>query len=356
MFYFQMLNTRTMKTIQLLLILALSFAFIQCQKEEEEIITDTPPAELIVPNSPLANLIGRTTQSTTSNDNVLDNTSCFRVQLPVTVVVNGNTITVSNESDYQTVQDAIDAFTTDDDIVNFNYPITIQFQNFSTQLIDNANEFDDVVDECDDDDGFDEIDCITINYPIVINIYNTNNQVANAITITSNSQFFNFITTLASGVNATIVYPISVTNSGGGSIVINSNSELEDFIEDSIDDCDDSNGPSPTFTSIITSGSWYVSYYFEDDDDDTSNYNGYNFTFNTNLSVTVVKNSVTTSGTWLNYLDSGDNKLDLTFSDLNLAELVEDWKIVEYSENQIRLRHLSGGDDDDESYLYLTKN
>lgn len=343
-----------MKTIRLLLILTLSFVLANCQNAEEEIITETPPTQLILSGSPLAGLIGRTTQIPTSKDNVLDNSSCFRVQLPVKVIVNGNTIIVSSVADYQIVQNVINAFSNDDDIVNFMYPITIQFQNFITQVVEDKNELDDVLDDCDEDDGFDEIDCISTNYPIVVNVYNTNNQVANTITITSNSQFFNLINSIASGVIATIVYPISITNSSGKSIVINSNNELEDFIEDSIEDCNDSGGPSLAFTSIITSGSWYVSYYYEDDDE-TSDYNGYNFTFNSNLSITVVKNSVTSSGSWLNYLDNGYNKQDLNFSDANLAELVDDWKIIEYNENQIRLRHISGGDDDIR-YLNLSKN
>jgi hypothetical protein len=346
-----------MKTIQLLFILALSFTFIQCQKEEAEIIDQTQSPDAIVVGSPLAGLLSRTSQYPTSNDNVLDNSSCFSVQLPVTVIVNGNTITVTSSSDYQLVQNAIDAFASDDDIVNFVYPITIQYQNFSTQVLTNSNQLDDVLDDCGDDDGFDEIDCILINYPIVINVYNTSNQVTNTITVQSNTQLFAFIANLTPGTLAAIVYPISVTDSNGNNVVITSNAQLVTFIEDSIDDCDDnSGGPTPlTFNQIITSGTWYVSYFNEDGVTQTSDYNGYNFTFLNNNTITVVKNSTTTSGTWNYYLDSGNYKLNLTFTNSSLGNLDEDWRILEYTSTVIRLKHISGGNGGID-YLNFTKN
>ncbi len=341
-----------MKTIQLLLILTLSFALTQCQKEETEIINEPPPTESIVAGSPLTRLLLRTSQNPTACDDVLDNSSCFSVQLPVTVVVNGVTITVNSESDYQSVQDAKNL--PGDDVVNFNYPITIRYDNFTTQVVTTQSQLNQLVNNC-DDDGFNEIDCILINYPIVVNFFNTNNQVANSVTIQNNAQLFNYITSLTPSVLSTIVYPISVTNSVGVSIVISNNNQLEDFIEDSIDDCDDSSIPNPGFVSVLTSGTWRVTYFYEDDDDETTDYLGYNFTFNPNFSILVEKNSVTSSGTWSNYMDDGDNKLDLLFSDSNLDELEDDWKIVEYTTTEIRLRDVSGGDGS-VSYLYFTKN
>lgn len=349
-----MLNKGTMKTIQLLLILALSFALTNCQKEEEEIITDTPPTESIVVGSPLAGLISRNSQSPTACDNVLDETSCFRVVLPVTVTVNGNQVNVTTEDDYQTVQDLIDN-TTGNDIVYFTYPITIQYQNFTTQVINDWNELDNAIDDCDDDDGLDEIDCVFINYPIVINIYNTSTQTTNTVTIQNNTQLYNFINGLNSGVIAAIVYPISATNSSGVNVVINNNSELESFLEDSIDDCDDDVGTwNPSFTTVLTTGNWYVSYFEEDGDVETSNYNGFNFTYFANSNVEVIKNSVTTLGTWTTYIDGGYNKIEFTFVNPDLESLQEDWIILEYNQNIIRLKHVSGGNGGTD-YLNFTK-
>jgi hypothetical protein len=350
-----MQNKRTMKTIQLFLIFVFSFAFIQCQKEEEEIITDTPPTESIRMGSPLAGLISRNSQNPTALDNVLDNTSCFSVVLPVTVTINGNQLTVNDQSDYQTVQDVIDT-TSGNDIVNFTYPITIRYQNFATEVINSASELNDAIDDCDEDDGLDEIDCVFINYPIVINIYNISTQTTNTLTITSNAQLYNFISGLSNGVIAAIVYPISATNSNAQNVVINNNTELESFFENSIDDCDDNGGiGNPAFTTVLTTGTWHVSYFFDDDDDETSNYNGYNFTFFGNSSIEVTKDNATTLGTWTTFVDSGFTKLNLIFDEDNLEDLEEDWVILEYNSTVIRLKHISGGDGSID-YLNFTKN
>lgn len=342
-----------MKNIILLLLVSLSI--FSCQTEEVVIIEDNN--ENLSASSPLVTLVSRVSQNTTSQDNILDSSSCFAVQLPVIVIVNNQQITVSTSADYQIVQDAIDAFSDDDDIVNFVYPITIIYQDFSTQVISNSNALDDVLDDCGEDDGFDEIDCISFNYPIVINVYNSNNQLANTVTISNDSQLYIFIENLDNFDLIAISYPISLQNSNGQTIVINSNNELENFIEDAIDDCDDSPGGSggtATLANTITNGTWYISYYF-DDVDETSNYNGYNFTFNMNGTSIAINNSTSINGTWSNYIDSGQEKLELAFDGLTLDELEDDWRVIEFSSNIIKLKDVSGGNGGTD-YLYFTKN
>lgn len=325
-----------------------------CQTEENEVIQD--PNQNLTNVSPLTTLMTRVTQNPTSGDNIMDNSSCFSVVLPATVIVNGQNIVVSTQADYQTVQDAIDAFSNDDDIVNFIYPITIQFQNFSTQVLQDSDDLDDVIDDCGEDDGFDEIDCISFNFPIVINVYNANNQLANTITINNNTDLYNFLENLEDNEYVAIQYPISLIDSNGVNVTITSNDQLEDVIEDSIDDCDDSpsGGGSSTLSSIIVEGTWYVSYFF-DDTDETLDYAGYNFTFNVSGTATAVKNTTTINGSWSNYIDSGDEKLEFSFDGSVLDELEDDWEVTEYSATQIRLKDVSGGGSGTD-YLYLTKN
>ena len=344
-----------MKTSFYILICLVFLSLASCQKEEETIIHDN--TQSFVKTSPIAGLLARTSQNPTSTDNILDSTSCFSVVLPVSVIVNSQEIVVTNQTDYQIVQDAINEFSNDDDIVNFIYPITIKFQNFQTLVVQTPDQLDDVLDDCDDDDGFDEIDCITLVYPIVINVYDSNNQIADTVTITSNSMFFNFLANLSSNTFVAISYPISAVNSNGQTIIINSNLQLEDFIEDSIDDCDENSGggSNPDFSEVLTSGTWYISYFQEDDDIETDDFAGYNFTFASNGTSIAVKNAISTNGTWNVFVDSGQNKLELTFNDDNLDELEEDWRIIEFSTTVIKLKHVSGGDGSID-YLTFTKN
>jgi hypothetical protein len=331
---------------------------VSCQKEEETIIQDT--SQSFLKSDPLAQLLSRTSQNPTASDNVLDNSSCFSVQLPVTVIVNSQQITVIEQADYQIVQDAIDQFSTDDDIVNFIFPITLKFKNHQTLIVQNSNQLDDVFDDCDEDDEFDEIDCITLVYPITVNLYDSNNQIANTVTITSNTNLYNFLENINASTLIGIVYPIQGINSNNQTIVINSNAELENFLDDAIDDCDANSsggGSDLVFSDVIVSGTWSISYFQEDDDNETALFNGYNFTFASNGNLTVVKNSVAINGTWDEFLDSGQRKLQLTFTngDDDFDELQEDWRIIEFSATVIRLKHTSGGDGSSD-YLTFTKN
>lgn len=324
--------------------------FFSCQKEENEIIQNDNVSS-ISKVSPLTSLIMRVTQNPTSNDNVMDNSSCFHVQLPVTVIVNGQQITVSSETDYQLVQDAIDAFSTDDDIVNFIYPITIQFQNFTTLTLNNSDDLDDVLDDCDEDDGFDEIDCVTLVYPITINTYDSNNQLAETIVISSNVQLYNFLANLDFNEFISIQFPISFINSNGVEITITGNNELEDAIEDAIGDCNNSGSGGGNnnldLEDLLVSGTWYVSYYFHNQDE-TALYSSYTFTFSSNNNL-LASGPQTVNGVWSHYIENGDEILELDFAGGTLSDLDDEWEVIEYSTTQIRTK--SSND-----YLYLTKN
>lgn len=343
-----------MKLKKILNLSLVGLLLMSCQSEENEVIQDAN--QNLTNTSPLTTLLTRVTQNPTSGDNVLDNSSCFSVVLPATVIVNGQNIVVSTQADYQTVQDAIDAFSNDDDIVNFVYPITIEYQNFSTQVLQDTDDLDDAIDACGEDDGFDEIDCISFNFPIVINLYDANNQLADTVTLNNNTDLYNFLENLEDNEYVAIQYPISLLDSNGQTITVTNNNQLEDVIEDSIDDCDDSpsGGGNTNLSAILSSGTWYVSYFF-DDTDETSDYAGYNFTFNVNGTSLAVKNAISLNGTWSNYMDSGDEKVAFSFDGITLDELEDDWEVIEFTSTQIRLKDVSGGDGTTD-YLYLTKN
>lgn len=343
-----------MKTIKYLLMCVAVVVFISCQDEETLVIQDI--TQNLTDKSPLASLISRVSQNPTSKDNILDKSSCFNVRLPVSVIVNGKHITVSSQNDYKVVQNALDAFSNDDDVVNFVYPITIQYQSFKTELIINPDQLEDVIDNCDDDDGFDEIDCLHINYPIKISIYNADNQIANTITIQNNKDLYNFLKDLESNVFISINYPVSITNFKGQNVVITNNSNFESSIEDGIKDCNTNSGSvgNQNFASILTNGTWHVSYYF-DESDETSNYKGYNFTFNSNGTVVVVKEKNTIAGNWSTFVNSGQDIFLLKFDDSKLDELEDDWKITEFTTTNVRLKNKNSSDGATD-YLYFTKN
>lgn len=336
-----------MKLIKYLLLSFAAILFISCQKDEVLIIQDN--AQNLNANSPLANLISRVSQNPTSKDNILDNSSCFNIHLPVIVNVDGKQITVSNQNDYKTVQSALDAFSDDDDVIGFVYPITIQFKNFNTQQITNSDQLNEVIEKCNEDDNFDEIDCININYPIKISVYNANNQIANTITIQNDSDLYNTLDKLGNNLFIAINYPISVTNFNGQNIIISNNSDFEARIEASIKDCGNNSGGvgNANFVSVLTNGTWLVSYFFESLDE-TLYYKGYNYIFNSDGSITVTDGSNNSNGYWSGFVNSGQEGLQLNFDENKLDKLESEWKVLEYTSTSIRLKN-------ENEYLSLTK-
>lgn len=343
-----------MKTIKYLFMTLTAIVFISCQNEGAVLIQDT--TQNLTTVSPLTNLIFRVAQNPTSKDNVLDNSSCFNIQLPVKVIVDGNQITVSNQNDYKTVQATLDAFPNDDDIINFIYPITIQYQDYKTQLILNSDELEKSIENCNLDDHFNEIDCININYPISFSIYDANNQIAKTIVIQNDKDITNFLDNLGVNLYISINYPISITNFNGQNVVLTNNADFQNHIEDSIKECNTNSGTgsNPNFNSIWTDGTWHVSYFFKTSDE-TLGYSGYNFTFHPDGTVVAVNGTNSFGGTWSTFKDNGQDKLKFSFNEDKLDGLEEDWNITEYTATNVRLKN-KNSNSTETYHLYFTKN
>lgn len=327
------------KIVGISIVLALAFS---CQSEEESLQQDVANLSKA---SPVTKLLSRVSQNPTSEDNILDGTSVFRVKLPVSITLNGTSLTVSSVSDYALIENLKNASNTDDDLVLYTFPITVVLRNYQEVVVSNATALQNLIATQDD---FSELTCSALVYPISINVYESSNQSANQITVLTNSQLINFIFSLQSTTVFTINYPISALNTQGQNVIINSNSELKNLLELAVSQCGSST-VSGNFESVLTSGSWRISYFF-DDGDETNDFVGYTFTFLPNNTIQVVKNGNTSTGTWSFYEDDGVNKLDLTFENSLLQELVDDWELFDFSNNTIQLK-----EDDNDEYLTFSK-
>ena len=335
-----------MKTILLFSVAILSFLFLgSCQEEENTIVQDTTQNLNVA--SPTSKFLARAAQNNTSVDNVMDGTSVFRVKLPVSINLNDVDLTVATEADYDEVADLRNASGSDDDVVTYVYPITVSLRNFEEITVNNLTQLNTIITQNED---LSDISCVTILYPITINEYDSANQLADILTINSDSQLINYLLNLNSGVFYSINYPISVINPNNQTVVINSNIELRDVIESAIGQCGSNSGSTDDFIDVLTSGNWRISYYHEGDDDETIVYNGYVFTFNTNNTITITKNSSTFTGTWLFYEEDGVDIVEIDFEDDPLDDLDDDWELLEFSTTLIQLK-----EEGDNEYLSFTK-
>ncbi len=340
-----------MKNFTLVLMLVFFFGFFSCQKDT---VSQAQSPQNLTKNSALTTLMGRVSQSPTSKDNVLDGTSCFAVVLPVSVTVNSNIVNVIDHNQYETVREIKNEYSNDDDIVYFSFPIRLKFPNFQEIEVANQQAYNTVVANCGADNGFNEIVCIDFNYPIVINTYNSDTQTPNTITISNNSQLYNFLDGLTSNVVYNIVYPLSMTKSNADTVVFNSNAELQAGIENVIDDCDDDGSGDVLLSEVIVTGTWKISNFTDGNEDETYEYNGYVFTFSANGTSIAVRNATIINGNWASYIDDGYAKLQLSFLGDALEEIEDDWRVIEFNDSTIKLRHVSGGNGDI-SYLTFQK-
>ena len=332
---------RKVKKIQLLiyfLLLFLSIALFSCQKEEEEHIDETEE-ETINAGSPLTDLLLRTAQNPGTFDDIIDGNSCASVVLPVTVVANGQQVTINTPEDILLVVQIFNLFPNDTDTLEINFPITLQLFDFTQVTINNQSELEAIAALCGANDG--EIGCLDFVYPITFFTYNTDQQQTGTVAITNDVELFNFLQGLGPNDFISLDYPISVVLFDGSTVEVNSNQQLQTLIADCIENSNNNTIDISQFEEDLTTGIWYVNYFF-DDYDETDNYADYEFTFALDGSAQAVKAGVTENGTWA-LVD--DFKLDLFFgTNPPLDELDEDWEILEATAEIIKLKHISGSD------------
>lgn len=110
--------------------------------------------------------------------------------------------------------------------------------------------------------------------------------------------------------------------------------------------------------SSVESGTWRITNFNDSGQDETSDFNGYNFTFNTDGSLVATNSSNTMTGTWSVTDDSNSSDDDSSSDDdddidfnifFNVPEsndfedLNDDWDIVSTTATRIELIDVSGG-------------
>lgn len=330
-----------MKKIFLLrfsLLLFLGIALFSCQKEEKEYIDETPE-DTITAASPLTGLLLRTSQNPGSYDDIIDGNGCASVVLPVTVVANGQQLTINIPDDILLIQQIFNQFPNDTDTLEIAFPITLELFDFTQVVINSQAELDALAATCGVNDV--EIGCLDFVYPISFFTYNSDQQQTGSVVVNSDIELFNFLQGLGPNDFISLDFPISVILADGSTAEVNSNQQLQTLIADCVANTNTDPIDISQFEEDLTTGNWYVEYFF-DDYDETDNYAGYEFNFALDGSALAIKSGITTTGTWALV---NDFKFDLFFgTNEPLDELDEDWEILETTAEIIKLKHISGSD------------
>ena len=216
----------------LLAVVVFVFAAISCQ---EDTVTENTVA--LTASSPLTGMLKSMTANDTSIDNVLDGTSCFKIQLPVEVNVNGRAMLVSTSADYQKVKAILDESDEDEDKIIFGYPITLERHDYSSFGVADENQLKLVISECSNTAEYIGTDCVTIVYPITAYTYNSGFQMQNSYSVENNAGLYTILQNMAENEYYAIKYPVLLTVKDGPGITVTNNDQFFSAVTSALEGC-----------------------------------------------------------------------------------------------------------------------
>jgi hypothetical protein len=170
-------------TKKLFALLIVACAAICCQDD-----VDSETTEALNSGSDLTAMLKSMAVNETSADNVLDSTSCFKVRLPVNIVVNGVSMTVISEDDYASVEAVLNASETDEDTVSLVFPIKVEGPDYTETSVRNRQQFDNLKATCEQAAAnYISDNCTAILFPFTIYSYDSGFQLQGNNVINNNN-------------------------------------------------------------------------------------------------------------------------------------------------------------------------
>ncbi|WP_299225232.1 hypothetical protein [uncultured Psychroserpens sp.] len=336
----------------IVLLFSISVIFISCRKEETELIT-APEDEILTPESSVVLLMQRTASNDGSIDNIIDNANCFDIAFPYTVNVNGQTIAINSDFDYNLVECVFEEEDDDNDTIDLMFPITIILNDYSEVTIDTLTALNTYAANCSGENVTDDdIECLDFQYPIVASLFNSNSELIDIISLTNDNELYLFIENIDANDFITIEFPITTILADNTQIVINNLDELELAIENAIDICDEdddydyndddcNNCTQAQVETFLTGCSdWMVNRLLRNDTNYDSAYEGYAFNFFEDGTLSVFWNTTTVFGTWTT--SGAANNIEILIDIPSLPLCNNNWILYEIkqcsSETEIDLR------------------
>lgn len=328
-----------------LMLLIGALAFTSCQEEFEEINTSSTQGESFKANSSTAQLLEDTSSRDGSFDNIVDGSSCFSLNFPYTVNVNGLDITIDSKEDLHLIEEIFDEFEDDIDEIDIFFPITVTLPDFSVIEIESAEALVDLARDCIEGGDDRDIECIDFAYPITFFTFDLDNTQTGSVTIESDEQLRRFFHELEDEDIVSIEYPITLIKYDGTEIQVNNNTELAATLEMAKDICDedddndynDDDFDEERLEAYLTECPWNVLSVVRDEVDQTPQYEAYKMFFGVDGAVEVVdRNGNTLVGEW----DIDATSTDYVMLNLEFDTLVDfslSWFVYEIEEGKIKL-------------------
>lgn len=325
--------------ILLFLPLIILFMFSSCRSESDILIENTDN-QTIKPTSKAANLMLKVSMNDGSIDNIIDNSTCFTVKLPVTVIANGSEEIINSVEGFQIIEDIFAEFNNDTDTLEIIFPITVIFNDYTETSVGNQTELETINSNCTTNN--ENIECVDFKYPFSISVFDSQSELIQTITFNNDKELFEFLKNLKEEDIASINFPIVVVFPDNTETTITDIDNLEQAIEDTVDNCDDGDTTTDLFTQTIIKGNWEIQKYKDNQNNETQNYKDFIFTFSNDGSVSV-ENTVSTeitNGTW-SVITRADGGLDasLDFGSQSPLDKLNNnnWNVKKVQDNRVML-------------------
>lgn len=324
-------------------LLILALAFTSCQDEFEELTTGEE-TEAIASTSAAAKLISDTSSQDGSFDNIVDGVSCFAIEFPYTVNVNGLEVTLDSKEDLETIEELLDKVDVDDDILEILFPITITLADYTEIVINSKEDLREMAADCIEGGDDDDIECIDFVYPIEVFTFNINKQQTGNATVENDKQLRRFFAGLEDNQLVSMDFPVSLKLYDGSEITANSNQELAAAIESAKESCDedddddhnDDDFSKERLDAYLVACPWLIKELHRNDQDQTEQYFEYVMNFTEDGGVIAKDregNSLT--GEWTTRI--GDNRVLLNLEFTDLVDFSLDWFVYEIEDGKIKL-------------------
>lgn len=283
---------------------------VSCQQEESSLLN--PEQETGALPDKVNTFLSQISINDGSHDNIIDGASCIELKLPITVNVNNNPVTISEDEDFETVELLLEEHTDDEDSIAIDFPIEIVLADHSVVTVPDLESLNAYVANCQEtENGEDEdIESVDVRYPIIFPVFDTVSTDTDMTRINSDEELYTFMKNIGENDVVGLNFPVTFILSDNTEVITQNYEVLENTIEvaesnyDEDDDLDFNDDDfvslsEDEFIDVITQCGYLIDKLTVDGASFESDFNGYHFEFyEYDNAVTACIGTQLSVGTW----------------------------------------------------------
>ncbi|MDF1572007.1 MAG: hypothetical protein P1P82_10355 [Bacteroidales bacterium] len=223
-----------MNIVKLVLIVSFGMMLAGCQEEFFE-ITEPDTTTTFFADDTISDLILKVTLKDGSFDNIIDQCSETSIDFPYMVKVRNEIIQIDSGEDIEMLaQQHLQVRKN----LRINFPVTVTFSDYTTSVLNNRGELQQIQNRYRHRLKDDDIECIDFVYPVAISLYDTQYQKQESKWAGSDKEMHGIV----KGKKEVIIeigYPVVLEKADGITIEVTNNAELENAIIQSMGTCDE---------------------------------------------------------------------------------------------------------------------